>query len=106
MTLKPLPLSPRPCPSGPCGWPRAARGSNGPADSPGPDGSSGGPVCFEDGIDPEVVAQLKAMGHDVSILTGHDRAVFGRAQIITRDPMSGVLCGGSDGRADGMAIGF
>ena len=63
-------------------------------------------MCFEDGIDPEVVAQLKAMGHDVSILTGHDRAVFGRAQIITRDPMSGVLCGGSDGRADGMAIGF
>jgi gamma-glutamyltranspeptidase/glutathione hydrolase len=31
---------------------------------------------------------------------------FGRAQVIVRDPYSGVLCAGSDGRADGCAMGW
>ena len=52
---------------------------------------------------------LVEMGHKVSepsILTGHGRALFGRGQIIKRDPSDGVLCGGSDPRADGCAMGW
>jgi len=32
------------------------------------------------------------------------RAMFGRGQVIQRDDQSGVLCGGSDPRADGCAV--
>jgi gamma-glutamyltranspeptidase / glutathione hydrolase len=44
------------------------------------------------------------MGHPVTVTSGHERAVFGRGQIILRDPATGVLCGGSDPRADGCAM--
>ena len=33
-----------------------------------------------------------------------NRSVFGKGQIITRDAVTGVLVGGSDPRADGIAI--
>ena len=36
----------------------------------------------------------------------HEREIFGRAQIITRDRRSGVIAAGSDGRADGCALGY
>lgn len=45
---------------------------------------------------------LRAMGHNVEILAGHQRGLFGRAQAIQRLPQ-GVWAGGSDGRADGHA---
>ena len=72
------------------------------------DGTAGGVVALEEGLcSPAVAAALKAMGHPiVGPLRGHDRANFGRAQVITRDRTSGVLAGGSDGRADGCAMGY
>ncbi|MEM5775672.1 MAG: gamma-glutamyltransferase, partial [Anaerolineaceae bacterium] len=64
----------------------------------------GGKVALEDGI-PEVTLQrLAEMGHPVERVSGMARALFGRGQIITRDPVTGVLCGGSDPRADGCAM--
>lgn len=68
------------------------------------DGDSGGGVALEEGISPEVVDALTAMGHSVKGVGGHERALFGRGQIILHDPESGVLCGGSDPRADGCAM--
>jgi len=62
-------------------------------------------VSIEPGVDEAVVEELRAMGHPVNIVTGGDRALFGRAQIIRRLP-SGVYAGGSDHRADGSAVGF
>jgi gamma-glutamyltranspeptidase/glutathione hydrolase len=44
------------------------------------------------------------MGHPVSTVAGMQRILFGRGQIIYRDPSSGVLWGGSDPRADGCAM--
>jgi gamma-glutamyltranspeptidase / glutathione hydrolase len=50
---------------------------------------------------------LTSRGHDIrSGITGHARAIFGRAQIIKKDRTTGVLWAGSDGRADGCAIGY
>ncbi len=69
-------------------------------------GTAGSTVLLEDGIPIEVMARLADMGHPVRPIVGHGRASFGRGQIITRDSQSGVLCGGSDPRADGMAVGF
>lgn len=63
-----------------------------------------GDVAVEDGTDEHVIARLAAMGHAVRVVSGHDRALFGRGQIITCDA-DGVLCGGSDLRGDGCALG-
>ncbi|MHA1303804.1 MAG: gamma-glutamyltransferase [Candidatus Heimdallarchaeaceae archaeon] len=70
------------------------------------DGTSGGKVALEEGIDVPTMSRLATMGHDVVPISGWARAVFGRGQIITRDPETGVLCGGSDPRADGIVIGW
>jgi gamma-glutamyltranspeptidase/glutathione hydrolase len=68
------------------------------------EGESGGGVALEEGISSEVFDELSAMGHSIEQVSGHGRALFGRGQIILRDPESGVLCGGSDPRADGCAM--
>ncbi|GAX16728.1 gamma-glutamyltranspeptidase / glutathione hydrolase [Fistulifera solaris] len=69
------------------------------------DGTQYGVVQMETGIDSEVLKKLKAKGHQIKEnVVGHDRSVFGRAQIIQK--RSGVLWAGSDGRADGCAMGF
>ncbi len=70
------------------------------------DGTAGGRVSLEEGIPAATVAALAGMGHPVELTTGHARAIFGRGQIILRDPDTGVLCGGSDPRADGCAMGL
>lgn len=71
------------------------------------DGLRDGAVYLEAGIDISEVDKLKQKGHDlISNVVGHDRAIFGRAQIIQRDRSTGVLWAGSDGRADGCAMGY
>ena len=64
---------------------------------------SGGEVAIEDGIPKETMDALQKMGHPLYAVTGYERALFGRGQVILRDAESGVLCGGSDPRADGYA---
>jgi len=59
---------------------------------------------LEEGILPEVMARLAEMGHPVTPVGGLERSLFGRGQIIRRDPESGVLWAGSDPRADGCAM--
>ena len=65
---------------------------------------SGGRVALEEGIPAETLDELKDMGHPVYPVTGFERSLFGRGQVILRDPDSGVLCAGSDPRADGCAM--
>ena len=64
----------------------------------------GGRVALEEGIPMDVLRQLEEMGHPVYPVTGYERSVFGRGQVILRDPETGVLCAGSDPRADGCAM--
>lgn len=67
-------------------------------------GSAAGEVYLEEGIPVKTMAGLAGLGHPVVPVSGHDRAVFGRGQIIVRQVESGVLWGGSDPRADGCAM--
>ncbi|HWQ04450.1 MAG TPA: gamma-glutamyltransferase family protein [Longilinea sp.] len=66
--------------------------------------AAGGAVAIEEGIPEETFLRLQEMGHPVKWVRGMDRSLFGRGQIIRRDPATGVLCGGSDPRADGCAM--
>ena len=64
----------------------------------------GSKLSLEPGLPDETLADLMVMGHQVSVVTGMQRSLFGRGQIITRESSSGVLWGGSDPRADGCAM--
>ena len=68
------------------------------------DGTPDSRLALETGIPDRIMTQLAEMGHRVSMVTGQDRAVFGRGQIIVRDEQNGVLWGGSDPRADGCVM--
>ena len=71
------------------------------------DGTRDGKIFLEGGIDENVLEELKKKGHNIQTnMIGHDRAIFGRAQIIHRSRENGVYWAGSDGRADGCAIGY
>lgn len=45
------------------------------------EGHIGTKVYLEDGVRPEVVEGLKQLGHDVELLVGHERGMFGRGQV-------------------------
>lgn len=63
-------------------------------------------ISIEEGVAPEVVEGLRNLGHNVEVVTGHSRALFGRGQIIRVREEDGVhvYTGGSDPRADGAAV--
>ena len=68
----------------------------------------GGPseVSLEDGLPDATVEDLRRRGHGVkAVLKGFSRSLFGKGQVIRRDP-DGALTGGSDRdpRADGAAV--
>ncbi|GAA5856850.1 hypothetical protein JCM8547_008872 [Rhodosporidiobolus lusitaniae] len=67
------------------------------------EGDIGTKVYLEDGVREDVVEKLREMGHVVEVLKGHERAMFGRGQIIQKVP-NGVWAGGSDPRGDGHAV--
>ena len=63
-------------------------------------------VYLEDGIGEDVAETLRGMGHDVEIVKGFERGLFGRGQIIRCHVEDGryVYSAGSDPRGDGAAI--
>jgi gamma-glutamyltranspeptidase/glutathione hydrolase len=65
---------------------------------------SNGQVAIEEGMPHDTFVRLEKMGHPVYWVSGYERALFGRGQVILRDPSTGVLCAGSDPRADGCAM--
>lgn len=63
-------------------------------------------VYFEEGISDDVIAKLREMGHDARALSGFERSMVGRGQVIQKvKNQSGTLvwAAGSDPRADGHA---
>jgi gamma-glutamyltranspeptidase/glutathione hydrolase len=69
-------------------------------------GTVSGIVAVEDGISFNVTTKLRQMGHDISVVKGIGRSVFGNGQIIMRDPDTGVYIAGSDPRCDGSVYGY
>jgi gamma-glutamyltranspeptidase/glutathione hydrolase len=60
------------------------------------DGTQEGSVQLEAGVETTEVEELKRRGHNlIPDVIGHDRAIFGRAQIIQRNRSTGVLWAGS-----------
>ena len=57
-------------------------------------------VLVEHHFPRDVAQQLSRRGHDIKVAL--DSGSFGRGQIIWRDQATGVLAGGTDGRADGQ----
>ncbi|XMA15719.1 hypothetical protein WAI453_008510 [Rhynchosporium graminicola] len=60
-------------------------------------------IYFEDGIDQSVLDELRSMGHNVELVKGIKRSLFGRGQLIRSQVEDGqvVYSGGSDLRGDG-----
>ncbi|XP_072167953.1 glutathione hydrolase-like YwrD proenzyme [Diadema setosum] len=77
-----------------------------------------GKVYLEEGIPQSTCDNLRVRGHQVESVSGFDRAVFGRGQVICsgdwwkkegyagRGERGEVLWAGSDPRGDGMALGM
>lgn len=80
--------------------PRVCIGAN-------PEGDGFFTVSVEEGMPEETVEGLRKLGHKVEVVTGLERSLFGRGQIIrwTVDPVegTGVWSAGSDQRGDGAA---
>jgi gamma-glutamyltranspeptidase/glutathione hydrolase len=66
--------------------------------------SPGSPLLVEEGLDPVLVAGLRQMGHEVSVL-GPAEEIMGHAQVIAVE-RTGALIGAADRRSDGQALGF
>jgi gamma-glutamyltranspeptidase len=62
------------------------------------------PLLIEEGFDPIIVAALRQMGHEVSVL-GPAEEIMGHAQVIAVEP-TGALVGAADRRSDGQACGW
>ncbi|KAK0517060.1 hypothetical protein JMJ35_000215 [Cladonia borealis] len=63
-------------------------------------------VYLEEGIGEDVAEELRKMGHDVEIVKGYKRGLFGRGQVIRCHIEEGrhVYSAGSDPRGDGGAF--
>jgi gamma-glutamyltranspeptidase len=58
----------------------------------------------EDRLGEETIASLEAMGYPIQRIGAWGAG--GAPQVIARDPETGILAGGSDPRAEGMAVGL
>ena len=76
-----------------------------PNDAGGPDPARPLFVDLESRFDPALSGQLAQLGHDV-VVGDNFNTSFGHAQMILRDADTGLLRGGADPRADGVAIGW
>lgn len=76
------------------------RGSEGPVSNPVT------LVEVEEDLDPAVIKGLRELHHEVKIIKGHKRAVFGRGQIIkkTLNDVGFIYSAGTDKRGDGIPI--
>jgi gamma-glutamyltranspeptidase/glutathione hydrolase len=70
----------------------------------GPIDDNLGTLNVEPGIPADTVEALKAMGHNVRVVS--NGIMFGGYQAIMRDPETGVYAGATEMRKDGQASGY
>ena len=67
-------------------------------------------LSVEEGMDESTLEGLRRKGHPANVVTGYDREMFGRGQIIwvaeRKDGKGWVYSAGSDMRGDGHAVGY
>ena len=63
-------------------------------------------VLLEEGINPDTARELQSRGHKLGLMAGRSRVSIGGAQVISRDPHTGVLQGGTEPRKDGAVVGW
>lgn len=63
-------------------------------------------VYLEEGITEKVAQELKSLGHNIEIVSGHKRGLFGRGQVIRchKEDGKNIYSAGSDPRGDGGAF--
>ena len=65
-------------------------------------------VYLEEGISEQAVEGLRKLGHKVEVVTGWQRGLFGRGQVIRWHvdavEKKGIWSAGSDPRGDGAAV--
>lgn len=87
--------------------PRICIGVSLPGKSTDPDKKVDNTVYLEEGISEDVARELRGLGHQIKFVTGMERSLFGRGQIIRvhHDPVEAtrVYSAGSDMRGDGNA---
>ncbi|GAA94832.1 uncharacterized protein L969DRAFT_90789 [Mixia osmundae IAM 14324] len=67
-------------------------------------GNFNGQIFLEDGISADTVKGLRKKGHDVQVVSGANRGMFGRGQIVQKLPGKELIwAAGSDPRGDGHA---
>ena len=66
-------------------------------------GRPDGALMLEDSLPPATVAKLEKMGHEVQVVSGLDRPVFGLGQVLIRGE-GPVWWGGCDPRSDGCVL--
>jgi gamma-glutamyltranspeptidase/glutathione hydrolase len=66
----------------------------------------GNKIFIEEGVKPEVVEGLRKLGHDIEVVSGVERGICGRGQVIRvhHDEGQLVYSAGSDPRGDGAAM--
>jgi gamma-glutamyltranspeptidase / glutathione hydrolase len=60
-------------------------------------------LLMEDGVAPDVIAGLRAQGHEITVLPRYSQAM-GRGNAVERNDATGVNFGATDPRADGEAV--
>ncbi|MCJ1457550.1 hypothetical protein MMC28_007918 [Mycoblastus sanguinarius] len=63
-------------------------------------------IYLEEGISDEVARELRALGHNIEIVRGYKRGIFGRGQVIRchMEDDRHIFSAGSDPRGDGAAF--
>lgn len=65
-----------------------------------------GMVELEEGVPAEVAEGLAKRGHAVDVVSGPRRVIMGGAQLVERNPDTGMLTGASEPRKSGAAVGW
>ncbi|MBN2154604.1 MAG: gamma-glutamyltransferase [Candidatus Lokiarchaeota archaeon] len=71
-------------------------------------GNPSGIVAVEKGeaISSLTIEKLQKMGHEIKVVDGIGRTIFGNGQVIMRDDQNDIYISGSDPRSDGCVIGY